>query len=192
MKPNGEKSDVQVAIKTKSGEFYEGISIKLVSSPHGFNQIDKRRLSHYVAMWKIPADVETALKLFVGETPPNKPSRDPHRMYLDELDVAVQKAVIDFFIANRKKIASDLFKGEGQYDADWVMVALKSGEKPRWVIRSVEDTMRFFGDGKIEITTRGNLKIGHITMQRKGGDAGRDTAKMLQFKINPVQLFDTK
>jgi hypothetical protein len=29
-------------------------------------------------------------------------------------------------------------------------------------------------------------------MQRKGGDNGRDTANMLQFKINPVQLFNAK
>ena len=36
------------------------------------------------------------------------------------------------------------------------------------------------------------LEIGRITMQRKGGDAGRATAKMLQFKINPVQLFKDK
>ena len=192
MKPNGEKSDVQVAIKTKSGVFSEGISIKLVSSPHGFNQIDKRWLSHYVAMWEIPTDVETALKLFVGETPPNTPSRAPNRMFLDELTGAAQKAIIDFFTANRKKIVSDLFKGEGQFDADWVMVALKSGDKPRWVIRSVEDAMRFFGDGKSEITSHGNLKIGRITMQRKGGDGGRETAKMLQFKINPALLFDAK
>jgi hypothetical protein len=27
-------------------------------------------------------------------------------------------------------------------------------------------------------------------MQRKGGDGGRETAKMLQFKINPAELFD--
>jgi hypothetical protein len=39
------------------------------------------------------------------------------------------------------------------------------------------------------ITKGGNLKIGRITMQRKGGDGGRDTAKMLQFKINPMTLF---
>ena len=29
-------------------------------------------------------------------------------------------------------------------------------------------------------------------MQRKGGDNGRDAANMLQFKINPVQLFEWK
>ena len=42
----------------------------------------------------------------------------------------------------------------------------------------------------IRITSQGSLKIGRIGMQRKGGDGGRDTAKMLQFKINPVELFD--
>ncbi|MEQ1762789.1 MAG: hypothetical protein ABL984_06525 [Pyrinomonadaceae bacterium] len=40
----------------------------------------------------------------------------------------------------------------------------------------------------MEITRAGNLKIGRITMQRKGGDGGRETAKMLQFKINPALL----
>lgn len=33
------------------------------------------------------------------------------------------------------------------------------------------------------------IKIGHITMQRKGDDGGRDTAIMLQFKFNPAVLF---
>ncbi|MBX7261288.1 MAG: hypothetical protein K1X26_06545 [Chitinophagales bacterium] len=29
-------------------------------------------------------------------------------------------------------------------------------------------------------------------MQRKGGDNGRETAKMLQFKINPAELFEVE
>jgi len=36
----------------------------------------------------------------------------------------------------------------------------------------------------------GSLKIGRIAMQRKGGDDGRKTAQMVQFKINPAELFD--
>lgn len=191
-KPHGEKADVEVTIKTKVGERREGISIKLVSSPNGFNQIDKRWLSHYVKMWKMPPNVEAALKLFVGETPPNRPSRAPNRMYLIELDAASQKAVIDFFTANRTKIVHDLFSGDGPHAAGWMMVALKSTDKPRWVLRTDADTIKFFGEGKIELTSHGNLRVGRITVQRKGGDGGRDTAKMLQFKINPVQLFDAK
>ncbi len=191
-KPHGEKADVEVTIKTKSGERKEGISIKLVSSPNGFNQIDKRWLSHYVKMWKIPGDVEAALKLFVGEMPPIKVGRDPNRMFLNELEPALLKTVIDFFTANKDEIVSDLFSGDGQHAAGWVMVALRATDKTRWVLRTSADAIRVFGEGKVEITSRGNLKIGHITVQRKGGDGGRESAKMLQFKINPVLLFDAK
>jgi hypothetical protein len=191
-KPHGEKADVEIVVKTSRGERKDGISIKLVSSPNGFNQIDKRWLSHYVKMWKMPAGVEAALKLFVGETPPNKPSRDPDRMYLNEIDAGSQKAIIEFFTANRAEIVSDLFSGDGPHAAGWVMVALKSTDRPRWVLRTDAETIKFFGEGKVELTLNGNLKIGRITMQRKGGDGGRETAKMLQFKINPALLFDAK
>lgn len=50
--------------------------------------------------------------------------------------------------------------------------------------------INFFGNGEVIITPRGNLNIGRIGMQRKGGDGGRETAKMLQFKIDPSELFD--
>lgn len=191
-KPHGEKADVEVKIKTGSGEKIEGISIKLVSSPNGFNQIDKRWLSHYAKMWKMPADVEAALKLFLGEVKPSKPSRDPNRMFLNELDAASQKAVVDFFTVNKSGIVSDLFQGDGQHSAGWVMVALKVTDKTRWTLRRVEDAIKYFSEGPIVITRNGNLKIGRVTMQRKGGDGGRETAKMLQFKINPALLFDPK
>jgi hypothetical protein len=189
VKPHGEKSDVDVTIETKAGKRTEGISIKLVSSQQGFNQIDKRWLSHYVKMWSIPSDVEAALKLFCGETPPAKPGRTSDRTYLDELLPEQQKAVIDFFTTNRQRILHDLFRGDGPHAATWFMVAWKPGEKTSWVLKRDDEVMKFFGDGKIEITRGGNLKIGRVTMQRKGGDAGRDTAKMLQFKINPALLF---
>ena len=189
MRPNGEKADVEVFVKTKKGVGREGISIKLVSSPNGFNQIDKRWLAHYVKMWNMPKDVENALKLFVGEVPPTKTGRSPDRMFLNELEPAQAAAVIDFFTANRAKILHDLFSGDGPHAANWVMIASKATDKTRWVLRTDADTIKFFGDGKIELTSHGNLKIGRITVQRKGGDAGRDTAKMLQFKVNPALLF---
>lgn len=191
-KPHGEKADVEVTVKTKAGEKKEGISIKLVSNVNGFNQIDKRWLSHYVKMWKMPADVEDALKLFVGETPPTSAGKSSDRMYLNELDPSAQKSIIDFFTSKKDEIVSDLFAGDGAHAAGWVMVALKATDKPRWMIRSSADTIRFFGEGKVEMTRAGNLKIGRITMQRKGGDGGRETAKMLQFKINPALLLEAK
>jgi len=192
VKPHGEKSDVDVTVVSRGGQRTDGISIKLVSSPHGFNQIDKRWLAHYVKMWSIPPDVEAALKLFCGETPPARPGRSKDRMFLDELTAGQQKAIIDFFVSRRERVLHDLFRGDGPHAATWFMVAWKPGDKTSWVLKRDADVQRFFGDGKVELTSGGSLKIGRITMQRKGGDAGRDTAKMLQFKINPALLFDAK
>ena len=191
-KPHGEKADVEVIVKTKSGERKEGISIKLVSNPTGFNQIDKRWLRQYVKLWSMPKDVETALKLFLGETLPNGKSRLENRMYLNELDAVAQKTVVDFFSANKDRIVSDLIAGDGIHAAGWIMVAFKATSNTRWTLKSTDSAAAFFGEGRVEITRSGNLKIGRVTMQRKGGDGGRETAKMLQFKINPVQLFDSK
>ena len=189
-KPHGEKADVEVAVRTARGERREGISIKLVSGPTGFNQIDKRWLSHYAEMWRMPPDVVAALRLFVGETEPATPGRQAGRTYLSEMDPAAQKKIVDFFTIHKAEIVSDLFEGDGAHSAKWILVALKSEAKPRWVLRSMDYAKKFFGEGKVEITARGNLKIGRITVQRKGGDGGRETANMLQFKINPALLFD--
>lgn len=191
-KPHGEKADVEVTVKTKSDERVERISIKLVSTANGFNQIDKRWVKTYEKMWKMPPDVVEALKLFVGETPPRESSRDKRRMYLDELDEKAQQAVLEFFQKNKDEIVSDLLAGDGTHAADWMMVAHKATEQPKWVIRSTAEAIKFYSDGPVELTKAGNLKIGRITMQRKGGDNGRETAKMLQFKINPILLFEAK
>jgi len=191
-KPHGEKADVEVRVKTKTGERREGISIKLVSSPNGFNQIDKRWLASYARMWNMPPGVIRSLKLFTGETPPVGPSRNAKRMFLNELDAAAQKEIVDFFTQNKGKILHALFAGDGPHAAGWFMVALKGVANTRWIIKTDADAVKFFGEGKVEITRSGNLKIGRVTMQRKGGDGGRETAKMLQFKVNPALLFDAK
>lgn len=191
-KPHGEKADVEVRVKTKAGERVEGISIKLVSTPNGFNQIDKRWLATYAKMWRMPAPVSDALQYFVGEKPPLRQGRDEKRTYLNELDAETQKLIVEFFTANKNEITSDLFKGDGVHAASWFMVAYKATPNTRWTLRKTDDAIKFYTEGKVEITRAGNLKIGRITMQRKGGDAGRETAKMLQFKINPALLFDAK
>lgn len=192
-KPSGEKADVVVTVTKNDGaEQRHGISIKLVSSPNGFNQIDKRWLRQYAKMWKMPPEVAAALRLFVGEDPPIGKTRRPERMFLTEMSKEVQAAIVGFFSANKERIVADLLRGKGTGRADLFMVAWKPGRETRWKIVTAGDAIRFFGDGPVEITRSGNLKIGRITMQRKGGDGGRETAKMLQFKMNPSLVFEMK
>ena len=192
---NRYKTDVQVQITIymKKAISAENLSIKLVSNPTGFNQIDKRWIKKYIEMWSIPEDVVKILKLFTGEiSPRNKANlKDNRRMFFSEMTKEEQEKVLNFFSKNKFLIVSDMLKGRGKFSVGWMLVVLKSKENNKWVLKDINQVMNFFADGEVKITPRGSLKIGRITMQRKGGDAGRETAKMLQFKINPVKLFDT-
>ena len=189
-RPHGEKSDVEVTVKAGGVTSIKGVSIKLVSNTTGFNQIDKRWVATYAKAWKMPPNVVEALRYFVGEIAPARPIRTAGRMFLNELTKDQQQAVIDFFTINKEMIASDLFEGDGGHAAGWFLVAYRASEKPLWVLRPASDAVKFFAEGPVTITRAGNLKIGRITMQRKGGDGGRETAKMLQFKVNPALLID--
>jgi len=187
------KTDVQVQITIylKEAIAVENLSIKLVSNPQGFNQVDKRWIDKYVEMWNIPESIAEALKLFTGEIKPKrKDLRDPRRMFLDEMDVRSQKLIVDFFSENKILIVSDILKGSDEFPVNWMMVVLKKkNENPEWVLKHINYALNVFGSGEVRITDRGSLKIGKITVQRKGGDGGRETSKMLQFKINPIELF---
>jgi hypothetical protein len=193
VKIHGYKTDVQVQITIylKKAISAENLSVKLVSNPQGFNQVDKRWVDTYAKMWDMPPKIITALKLFTGEIRPNRTVlRDSRRMFLDEMDKKTQKDIIEFFKTKKILIVSDILKGTGKFSAGWMLVALKKliGDK-RWVLKSINHVLNVFGNGEVAITNQGSLRIGRITMQRKGGDAGRETSKMLQFKINPVELF---
>ena len=189
------KADIQVRvriiIKLKSQEDLQNLQVKLVSNPQGFNQVDKRWIYKYVELWNIPKDVVKILKLFTGEIKPTKSGlEDSRRMLLTEMDEKDQNKIIKFFEGNKILVVSDILKGRGEFSADWVLVILKVNGKSAWTLKSINEAMNVFGSGEIRITDQGSLKIGQIGMQRKGGDNGRDSAKMLQSKINPVELFN--
>lgn len=193
VKISGYKTDVQVqvTIKLKKAIDVENLQVKLVSNQKGFNQIDKRWVDKYTEMWNLPSHVVSILKRYTGEEEPTiENPKDKRRMFANEFTELEQKDIIKWLKENQSLIVSDILKGEGKFAAEWMLVAQKVEKNARWILKSMNFCMNYFGNGEIEITKRGNFKIGRITMQRKGGDGGRDTAKMLQFKINPSELFD--
>ena len=184
---------VQVIIKLKKAINSENIQVKLVSNPKGFNQIDKRWVDKYVKMWNIPPEIVCLLKKYTGEILPSiaKP-KDKRRMFANEFDEQEQQILLNWLRENKFLIISDILRGSGRFAAEWMLVAQKVEQNARWTLKSMNFCINFFSKGEILITKRGNIKIGLITMQRKGGDGGRKTAQMLQFKINPALLFDLK
>ncbi len=190
------KSDIQVQInieiKLKKLLDVQNLQVKLVSNPAGFNQIDKRWIDKYLELWNIPNETTKILKYFTGELLPyiDNP-KDSRRMFMNEFTKIEQNLVIEFIKMHQSLIVSDILKGRGQFAAEWMLVILKIKEQEiKWSLKPMNFCLNLFGNGNVEITKQGSIKIANITIQRKGGDGGRKTAQMLQFKINPCLLFD--
>ncbi len=190
---HGYKADInlQVQIKLKSAVDVENIQVKLVSNQKGFNQVDKRWLSHYKEMWNMPNSVYHLLKYYTGETAPYRQDiRDPRRMFIDEFTKEEQELLLNWFSNNKTLILSDIIKGRGQFSAEWILVAQKLDNNARWILVNINQALQHYSSGNVRISPKGSIYIGNVTMQRKGGDGGRETAKMLQFKLDPTQLFE--
>lgn len=191
----GYKSDINVVIKIyikkKHLETIENIQVKLVSSKDkGFNQVEKRKVEHYIHDWHITPEVETLLKLYDGELPPRPNSRNPKRMFVDEFSTEEQELLHNFFQKNLIMIISDVIRGRGRFAAEWSLIIQKYDDTYKWRLLAVNEAISIYADDcKVQFTKQGNIRLGKITLQRKGGDKGADTANMLQFKANPLILF---
>ncbi|SHO80323.1 hypothetical protein MNB_SV-15-649 [hydrothermal vent metagenome] len=186
------KADIQVEIKIeiklKNLTDIQNLQVKLVSNTKGFNQIDKRWLKSYNELWDIPNDVYELLQYFTGEKSP----KIERRMFANEFSQIEQQKLLKFFNDNKILIVNDILKGRGKFSAQWMLVILRLKDRYNidWALEPINKVLNHFGNGEIRITPRGSFKIGNITIQRKGGDNGRATANMLQFKINPAELID--
>ncbi|GAB6183600.1 PDDEXK family nuclease [Thermodesulfovibrio hydrogeniphilus] len=195
------KADVQIRVIITIGKILkiENLSLKKANSDADYNQVDKRRVDSYKEMWNFDDEIALGLKLFTGEINPysypeivsNRNLRDNRRMFLDELPEYLRKKIINFFKENKILVVSDILKGRGGLSADWMLVTRynKNNYTTTWILKDINTVMNFFGSGEIEISPRGSLYIGRITMQRKGGTP--DPTK-LQFKIKPCELFKVK
>lgn len=187
------KADIQVCVSIVLKKTFdvENLQIKLVSNPKGFNQIDKRWVDNYAQLWDMPEDIVSILKRYTGEHSPSIATvRDKRRMFMDEFSSEEQQRLLRWLENNRILIVSDILKGRGKFTAEWMLVINKTNKLRQWVLHPMNLCMGVFGRGVVGITSRGSIKLGEITIQRKGGDAGRRSANMLQFKINPMILFD--
>jgi len=193
------KTDAQLRIIITIGKIIkiENLSLKKANSDADYNQVDKRWVDSYKEMWGFDEHVAFGLKLFTGEielasrpeVTENKMLRDRRRMFLDEFPERLRDRIADFFSGNKILVVTDILKGRGGLSANWMLVTRynRNNETTTWILKDINTAMNFFGSGNVEISPRGSLYIGRITMQRKGGTP--DPTK-LQFKIKPCQLFE--
>jgi hypothetical protein len=182
--------------KARNGSI-ENIQAKLVSNKRGANQVDKRYISAYRESFlsDMPDNVYTGLRLYTGELPPiitNCRDEEQRRMYMDELQYDTRVAIIKYLTAKKSIILNGIFKGTGDRTADWLLIRQKYDDVYRTLVRSMPYAIKFFGGGKVTISEKGNIKLGRVTLQRKGGDKGKRSACMAQFKIDPIDLLDNE
>ena len=83
--------------------------------------------------------------------------------YVNGITNDEQKLVVDFIRANQSLIVSDILKGRGQFSAEWMLVILKIKEKQlKWALKPMNFCLNLFGNGGVEITKQGSVKIGNI------------------------------
>ncbi len=118
--------------------------------------------------------------------------RDPRRLFLTEIPVYALERIISFFHSNINLVINDILRGRGGgLSADWMLVTRKiptSGQID-WVLKDMNTVCNFYAQGGITLSPKGSLKIGRITMQRKGGTPDPTS---LQFKMNPLELFEVE
>jgi hypothetical protein len=186
------KADIQVRLEIIIDNIYhiENLSLKKANVGAGFNQVDKRSVDRYKSFWKIPTAICETLKLYTGETPPIKglKLKDNRRMLLNEIDKNRVDALLKFFSDNKTIIFNDVLRGRGSLSADWMLVTRKNNDTIDWILKDINFVCNFFAQGNVEVTNRGNLKVGRMTVQRKGGTPD---PKSLQFKLNPLDLFES-
>lgn len=190
---SGHKADIniQIQIKLKQALDTQNIQVKLVSNKKGFNQIDKRWVDSYVKLWNIPNDIAEILKYFTGEKPPYIPNpKDKRRMFATEFTNKEQEKLLKWLNQNKIMILTDIIKGRGEFSAEWILVAQKLANNARWVLKNISEVLNHYGNGEISISPRGSIHFAKILIQRKGGDGGAESAKMLQFKLDPTELFE--
>jgi len=194
------KADVQVRIEIVIDDvvYVENISLKKANRTAGFNQVDKRPVSTYRAMWGFDDEIEHWLKLFTGEILPKDildsreltQIKDQRRLFFYEIPKDIVEKIIKFFNDNKFLIISDIIKGRGGLSAEWFLVTrkdTKDSDQMDWILKDINTTCNFYAQGDVELSPRGSLKIGRVTMQRKGGTPDPTS---LQFKINPLAIFD--
>jgi len=193
------KADVQIRVEIVVDDVIhiENVSLKKANKSAAYNQVDKRPVSAYKTIWNYDDEIEYWLKLFTGEILPEKESsmdsstlKDSRRLFFTEMPDKIVKKIITFFEQNKTLVINDILRGRGGLCASWFLVTRKDTENDYsldWILKDINVVCNFYAQGDVVVSPRGSLRIGKVTMQRKGGTPDPTS---LQFKINPLEVFE--
>lgn len=190
---NKEKPDVVLFDKKNEELSTKGISIKTYKPKVSFGQANRGTVETYVKDLGIPKNVAETLLAFTHKT------QTGDRVMLNQNSKSSQTELLEFFTQFQKQIISHILRGKdlSALKADWLLFheatdeswKMNVGDKRFWKLYPMEEIIECSLRKKPTINENGNLILGiGLTMQRKGGDGGKNSANDLQFKIDPVEI----
>ena len=123
----------------------------------------------------------------------NPRDRKNRRLFLGELKDADREKLRLYFARNPAAIVKRVLLGNSAVAPEWMLIVRQVKSTPEYRLVAMETAIAFFATGPVQMTSGpgGNLAIGNLTMQRKGGDSGDPRPNDLQFKVR-LEDFWTK
>lgn len=187
-----EKPDVVLYVINGDHE-YAFISLKCCKDfDTAFNQIKRCNLGRFREEFSVPEDVIAILKKYtVG-----KKKLLTGNYTQSELD-----RLLEFLNSKRRHLLTSAFTGKRkQIQANWLLHhqwtppdwRKNIARKDRSFLISMQKILAIFNEIEVTYTKRGTITFGTgVTLQRKGGDKGKDSANDLQFKLRIKPLLET-
>jgi hypothetical protein len=188
-----EKPDV-VLFDRQSGKDYGFISLKCCKDfATAFNQIKRCSLTNFCKEFSAPKSIELILEKYTYRR--KKLLRDGNNYSQNELE-----ELLLFLNKNQKPLLISAFTGQAkQPKANWLL--LHQWKFPDWQrniacrdrsrLISMQEVIATFEDIQATFTKRGTITFGAgVTLQRKGGDNGKESANDLQFKLRIAPLLE--
>ena len=197
---HGSKCDVIIKLSTAGRVVKRGIQVKKYAKLPGYNSVGRDTLAQYQAALQIPHDVASLLGFFCGEKSPadydsaiTPRDRKNRRLFLGELKDADREKIRLYFARNPAAIVKRVLLGNSAVAPEWMLIVRQVKSTPEYRLVAMETAIAFFATGPVQMTSGpgGNLAIGNLTMQRKGGDSGDPRPNDLQFKVR-LEDFWTK
>lgn len=187
VKPNNQgKTDVLITVEREGLINRELLSIKTTKSESGGNQLTRFWPSVLKERYGLNDNLITILRNFTGETWWTEVGKKPRRIMLNRIPKTQQADLIKSFGEIKLELIRWMFMGA---EPIRFFLSVYGESSDNFLINKMEDVVAHYSKGPVVITPRGGLRVGRVTLQRKGGDKGAFSACQLQSKININQLW---
>jgi hypothetical protein len=188
---------------------YMNIGVSVKEYEADYNHLERNFVDYYSTKWQMSNIVYEGLKQFVGEvddhgrpvsidfieneakqlnTSPGKLTKNRRKSF-NCLGPQIREEILKFFKSNKEKIIKDLFVDEESIQ--FFIIVRREKNEICYYILPTEKVLTIYANGDVRVTRQGNLQLGKVVLQRKGGNHKTNSgwedkvASQLQFKIKP-------